>query len=636
MDKRKRTPRWCVVAIVALLPSAMLASGCGTGPDSAIVETPSVVQRLLPVVWAGSESAGTIPKLEDDAEQPLPAGSLVRTGATGEAMLKIGSCHPIYLFFDSAIIKAACPNSDYVGGNVTCTLSGTSIHNNSCSGQVLLQTMSATIVLEGTWVQVTYVEELQLTIVVVAEGEAEVWPVTHLEDRVLGQPVELPAQHFLFTAPDDLSREITQRPPRVSHPLRELPPVVDQLYLGTYIDSVRRQADRDQVEFPWPARIDTPTPTLTALPTPAHTPARASTRPPTDTPRPKRGTPSPTPSATLLPQDTPTATATSTATPTPETVEPLTQYRLAWVSDRTGSPQIWVMNGGNGSDKQQLTFQGENIQPTWAPDDRKIAFASNRDGFWVIYVMAADGSDQKWAYGSDQYGRPATSPSYSSKERLAYLADSDGSWEIYVDGERLTYNDTTELGLAWSPDGGQIVFEGRPDSGYRGLYVVDVNSGEEWRLSSTDYESWNVAWSPDGDEVVAATLAEGYARVARIDLAYSNLVPIGPEGRWSQLPGWSPSGQWISYVMGEEGDWGLYVATLDGVDRARRFFPLGRSDYGEPYSWSPDGSRIALVAAGGDGDYEIFTLSIGTDERRQLTANKGEDTAPAWSWGPVR
>jgi len=49
MDKRKRTPRWCVVAIVALLPSAMLACGCGTGPDSAIVETPSVVQRLLPV-----------------------------------------------------------------------------------------------------------------------------------------------------------------------------------------------------------------------------------------------------------------------------------------------------------------------------------------------------------------------------------------------------------------------------------------------------------------------------------------------------------------------------------------------------------------------------------------------------------
>ena len=32
--------------------------------------------------------------------------------------------------------------------------------------------------------------------------------------------------------------------------------------------------------------------------------------------------------------------------------------------------------------------------PAWSPDDANIAFTSGRDGYWDIYVMNADGSDQ--------------------------------------------------------------------------------------------------------------------------------------------------------------------------------------------------------------------------------------------------
>lgn len=45
----------------------------------------------------------------------------------------------------------------------------------------------------------------------------------------------------------------------------------------------------------------------------------------------------------------------------------------------------------------QLTNNNyEDSYPVWSPDGSKIAFASDRDGNWEIYVMNADGSNPKY------------------------------------------------------------------------------------------------------------------------------------------------------------------------------------------------------------------------------------------------
>ena len=67
---------------------------------------------------------------------------------------------------------------------------------------------------------------------------------------------------------------------------------------------------------------------------------------------------------------------------------------IAFISDRDGNFEIYVMNA-DGSAQARLTsdpaFDGG---PAWSPDGSKIAFRSLRDGNSEIYVMNADGSGQ--------------------------------------------------------------------------------------------------------------------------------------------------------------------------------------------------------------------------------------------------
>lgn len=68
--------------------------------------------------------------------------------------------------------------------------------------------------------------------------------------------------------------------------------------------------------------------------------------------------------------------------------------------------EIYVVNE-DGSGLRRLTFEdplsleppADNASPAWSPDCRHIAFLSNRDGVWRIYVMEADGSNQRPMFG---------------------------------------------------------------------------------------------------------------------------------------------------------------------------------------------------------------------------------------------
>jgi TolB protein len=68
--------------------------------------------------------------------------------------------------------------------------------------------------------------------------------------------------------------------------------------------------------------------------------------------------------------------------------------KIAFMSDRDGNWEIYVVND-DGSGLKRLTNNGSHDGlPTWSPDGKAIAFVSNRDGAWAVWVMSPDGSNQ--------------------------------------------------------------------------------------------------------------------------------------------------------------------------------------------------------------------------------------------------
>lgn len=171
--------------------------------------------------------------------------------------------------------------------------------------------------------------------------------------------------------------------------------------------------------------------------------------------------------------------------------------KIAFVSDRDGSMEVFVMNA-DGSGQTNLTSSPAiDWWPSWSPDGRKIAFESDRDGNFEVYVMDADGNGQTRLTNNSAFdGKPAWSPDGS---QIAFASGRDGNIEVYVmnaDGShqtRLTDNPASDSDPVWSPDGSQIAFVSRRDNPDPSscapcnseIYVMNADGTEVTRLTDT-------------------------------------------------------------------------------------------------------------------------------------------------------
>jgi tetratricopeptide (TPR) repeat protein len=173
----------------------------------------------------------------------------------------------------------------------------------------------------------------------------------------------------------------------------------------------------------------------------------------------------------------------------------------------------------------EVTIHPEDSMPAWSPDASQIVFASDKEGDrrWRLYAISPGevrGEGEQWAFGR----MPAWSPDGS---QLAYhgcdeRSDNCGLWVVLAGGfkaGRLT-SDTSDTAPAWSPDGtgpARIAFISARSGNWE-IYLVDVSSGQETRL--TDHPAADIAptWSPDGKRLAFLSDREGGWAVYVLDV----------------------------------------------------------------------------------------------------------------------
>jgi WD40 repeat protein len=225
--------------------------------------------------------------------------------------------------------------------------------------------------------------------------------------------------------------------------------------------------------------------------------------------------------------------------------------RLAYTACRVsdgGNCEVYIMNA-DGSSKTNVTNSlfAFDAEPAWSPDDKKIAFVSDRDGNQEIYVMNADGSNQVRLTFDDAFDfQPSWSP---EGNKIAFESDRDGNNEIYVmnaDGTvpvNLTHNPGSDDRPRWSPRGDKIAFDSNRD-GHSLIYVMGSDGSGQTRLTNNPRDDYGPAWSPNANQIA-------FTRQVDDNLNF-NIYVMKPDGssqqRVTSSPGWEADPAWTNGV----------------------------------------------------------------------------------------
>jgi Tol biopolymer transport system component len=232
-----------------------------------------------------------------------------------------------------------------------------------------------------------------------------------------------------------------------------------------------------------------------------------------------------------------------------------------------------------------------------------IAFQSDRDRQDEIYVMNADGSDQrllisnKWALDS----MPAWSPdgrqiAFASRDRgrdfeICVVRVTDDLQAIEGEASRhLTGNDYDDLHPTWSADGTKIAFFSKRDN-YTDIYVMNVDGTDERQLTDNSANDKDPAWSPDGTQIAFISDRNGERHLYVMDADGSSAQLLTDASYpWNDDPAWSPDGTQIAFRSNRIGYIDVYVINADGGSLPQQLTHNAESDQDRAPTWRPSGT----------------------------------------------
>ena len=300
-----------------------------------------------------------------------------------------------------------------------------------------------------------------------------------------------------------------------------------------------------------------------------------------------------------------------------------------------------------------------NTMPVWSPDGSRIAFASDRNGNFDVYVMPATGGEAtRLTFHSADEVPTSFTPDGRHVLFSAAILDAPACvlypapaqpelYEVGLDGgmprQVLT---TPALYAAWDPSGKRLAYSDQPgyemewrqhdhSSFARQVWVWDAAANRHTRLTAAGADNRQPVWTSAGDSLFYLSETSGSLNVWRMALAdpahpVQVTTHTGAPVRFLSV---SRSGD-VCYGW----DGGIYlrpagarashrVEVLASADRRMRAVePVNVTDQTTEFDVSPDGHEVAFIARG-----EVFVASTEHGDTKRITSTSEQERGVQFS-----
>ena len=324
------------------------------------------------------------------------------------------------------------------------------------------------------------------------------------------------------------------------------------------------------------------------------------------------------------------------------------QERRAMTTD-DGLDMVQVGGAMISPDGSWVLFSKSELN--WEENERKTTW-------WRV---SAEGGEPYRYIGDDGGGNFQFSP---DGRRLAFTRSVDDESQLFLlpttggEAVQLSEHETSIGSYAWSEDGSKIIFvateprtdeeeeareagydaifvdegpNGQQSGNWNNLWLIEVESGAERRLTDTDHRIGSFSVAPNGDRILFTSRIEN--RRNQQNLSEIQLLEVetgtirqltdnsAPEGRLS----WAPDGRSFAYTARTDGEWELLldkIWVMDPDGGGRRIVSGAFDGNIGNFVWAPDASDILFSGLHGTNN-NLYRINLGSDSIEQITSSVG-------------
>ena len=262
-----------------------------------------------------------------------------------------------------------------------------------------------------------------------------------------------------------------------------------------------------------------------------------------------------------------------------------------------------------------------------------------------IYAVDPDGQNETRLTtnpGPDGEYQDHAAPRYNKdKTLLAFISTKNNpnrKFNIFLldlatrKTAQITSGDLDITGVDWAPDDSRLVFSGNDDRGVQQIHTVNMDGTGFTKLTEGPAEHMSPMWSPRGDLIayVEFTKEGASSQVWVMDPQGGNKRKLTTGDAEHSNPSFSPDGSWVVFRC-DEGAPHLRRINVDTGELVL-FEPPARGADSSPV-WS--GTEIVFSSSsdqedGGDGVFNLYTMSSTGENIRRLTTNQSFEYCGDW------